>query len=164
MFAVAWASTLQASGKWLHEAVACRNHPKSNVGRWLAWQCTTRGATWKAIFCHNLQHSHMKWETWEVRNCSIWRPLSWTYAVIDLSLGAILRIPNRLCNTVLSLLERSSSSLQCEIKLGHLLWLLPSCVLVIMGSESFTAVCLKQFWPLSLTGWPLGCLFIAQLN
>lgn len=33
----------------------------------------------------------------------------------------ILCIPNRLSNAALSLLERSLSSLQCEIKLGHLL-------------------------------------------
>lgn len=49
--------------------------------------------------------------------------------------GSRLYFPNRPCNTLLCLLERSLSSLQCEIMLGHLLWLLPSSVPVIMGSR-----------------------------
>lgn len=69
-----------------------------------------------------------------------------------LSLRAIFCIPNRLRSPLWGPLVQPLSSLQCEIKLGHLLRLLPSSVSVIMGSESFPALSLWSFWPLSLTG------------
>lgn len=76
---------------------------------------------------------------------------------------ALLRVPNRL--RVPSRRPIRTAFILVKIKLGHLLWLLPSPVSAIIGSQLFPAPFLWSFRPLRPTGGtPVASWFHPQLN